>query len=33
MKRRVPQRYVFSSTKTGKRDVPVVRFMDMPEGE
>ncbi len=33
MKRRVPQRYVFSSTEGGKRDVPVVRFMDMPEGE
>ncbi len=33
MKRRVPQRYVFSSTEGGKRDVPTVRFMDMPEGE
>lgn len=33
MKRRVPQRYVFSSMVGGKRDVPTVRFMDMPEGE
>ena len=33
MRRRVPQRYVFTSTKGGKRDVPSVRFMDMPEGE
>jgi uncharacterized protein with PIN domain len=33
MKRRVPQRYVFSSTEGGKRDVPAVRFMDMPEGD
>ena len=33
MKRRVPQRYVFSSMVGGKRDVPSVRFMDMPEGE
>jgi hypothetical protein len=33
MKRRVPQRYVFASTMSGKRDVPSVRFMDMPEGE
>lgn len=33
MRRRVPQRYVFSSMVGGKRDVPSVRFMDMPEGE
>ena len=31
MKRRVPQRYVFSSMVGGKRDEPAVRFMDMTE--
>jgi hypothetical protein len=31
MRRRVPQRYVFSSMIGGKRDVPAVRFMDMPD--
>lgn len=31
MRRRVPQRYVFSSNVDGKRDVPAVRFMDMPD--
>lgn len=31
MKRRVPQRYVFSSMVGGKRDIPAVRFMDMPD--
>jgi uncharacterized protein with PIN domain len=31
MRRRVPQRYVFSSMVGGKRDVPAVRFMDMPD--
>lgn len=33
MKRRVPQRYVFSSMVGGKKDIPTVRFMDLPEGE
>lgn len=33
MKRRVPQRYVFSSMVGGQKDMPTVRFMDMPEGE
>jgi DNA-directed RNA polymerase subunit RPC12/RpoP len=31
MKRRVPQRYVFSAMVGGKRDVPAVRFMDLPD--
>ena len=31
MKRRVPQRYVFSSMVGGKREVPAVRFMDLPD--
>jgi hypothetical protein len=33
MKRRVPQRYVFSSMVGGTKNVPTVRFMDMPECE
>jgi len=33
MRRRVPQRYVFSSMVGGKKDVPAVHFMDMPEYE
>ena len=33
IRRRVPQRYVFSSTMGGKRDVPSVKFMEMSEGE